>query len=107
VAEDEEFVTRKKYPRIGDFLSGDNRDRVAFSLFRVAFDEDAGGGMETSHEIHLLKSLYYYPYPLTPDVCVGDGGLCGGASVSVSAGMGVKVGGWVGMLTWPLASELR
>jgi hypothetical protein len=92
MAEDEELVTQEELFDFRNFVARNSRDGTAFILFRVASEQDAGGGTETSYKIHFLKSLYFYHYPLTLNICVGDGGLCVGVSVSVGVGVGVKVG---------------
>ena len=97
MAEDEEFVTREESPRLGNLLGGDGGDRVAFVSFGIALDEDAGGGAETSYEIHFLKGLYFHNHPLTPRVPVGDGRSCVGIKVGVCVGVGVNVGVSVGV----------
>jgi hypothetical protein len=46
MTKDEEFLTRKELLDLRHFFGRDGRDGIAFFLFGVAFDENAGGAFE-------------------------------------------------------------
>ncbi len=66
MTEDKELLAREELLDLRHFFRRDGRDGIAFILFRVAFDEDAGGGFKSrkifinlDYSITFDRELFY------------------------------------------------